>query len=87
MENGINYEPTNEGRQAFQDGINAGFEMTREVISQKIADGCKRRWWHRWFFCSCKELLLQVTSMEIEMSVHEGTSKFSDDEPIIIDES
>ena len=87
MVNDANYEPTEEGRRAFQDGIKAGFEMTRDVISTKIVDNCKRRWLHRLLFCSCKQLLLQVTSMEIQLNVHEDSgSKFSDDEPIFTDE-
>jgi len=71
---------------AFKEGINAGFEMTKDVFQKMIVGQCKKIWWHRFVYCSCKKLLLTVSDMELELKVQRvGDNDLSDDEPIIVE--
>ena len=71
---------------AFKEGIQAGFEMTKDVFQKMIVGQCQRTWWHRFVFCSCKKLLITVSNMTLELHVRRaGDNDLSDDEPIIVE--
>lgn len=94
-----NYHEDESANLAFKEGIEAGFGMTKDVFQKMIINRCKSWWWHRFFFCSCKKLLVSVSGLSIELKVQKANpgvfdpvfreiyadNEFSDDEPIIIE--